>query len=72
MVRILVDNAALNARIGSWNQQVLAKGLYEEKLSFDKTEDIEVISWHLDQLDYLLEQGEFLEARSMSALYMAR
>lgn len=28
--------------------------------------------WHLDQLDCLLEQGEFLEARNMSALYMAR
>lgn len=51
---------------------VLAQDLYEEKLPFDEPEDIEVIPWRLDELEYLFEQDDFSEARSMAALYMVR
>jgi ADP-ribose diphosphatase len=51
---------------------VLARDLYEERLEGDEPEELEVISWKLDQLDSLLLRDDFSEARSIAALFMTR
>ncbi len=51
---------------------VLAQELYEKRMVGDEPEDIEVISWRLEQIDNLLQREDFSEARSIAALYIAR
>ena len=49
---------------------VLATCLYPEKLPGDEPEDIEVIPWSLSELDELLRRDDFVEARSIAALFL--
>ena len=49
---------------------VLATELYESRLPGDEPEDIEVVPWPLNDLDGLLEREDFVEARSLAALYL--
>ena len=49
---------------------VLATELYESRLPGDEPEEIEVVPWPLDDLDGLLEREDFVEARSIAALYL--
>ena len=49
---------------------VLATDLYPEKLPGDEPEDIEVLSWSLHELDQLLRRDDFVEARSIAALFL--
>lgn len=49
---------------------VLATELYERKLPGDEPEAIEVIPWPLGDLDRLLQEPDFVEARSIAALYL--
>lgn len=49
---------------------VLAKDLYPAKLPGDEPEEIEVIPWSLGELDQLFERDDFVEARSIAALYL--
>lgn len=49
---------------------VLATELYESRLPGDEPEDIEVVPWPLDDLDGLLDRDDFVEARSIAALYL--
>ena len=51
---------------------VLAQDLYEEKLSGDEPEVIEVVFWKIDRLDDLLARDDFHEARSVAAALMVR
>ena len=48
---------------------VLATELYPEKLIGDEPEDIEVLPWPLNELDRLLQRDDFVEARSIAALF---
>lgn len=51
---------------------VLARDLYPCKLQGDEPEEMEVVHWPLDQLDALLLDESFTEARAIAALYMTR
>ena len=53
-------------------QIVLAAGLYAERLEGDEPEPLELVLWRWDQLDELLAQADFTEARSVAALFLAR
>lgn len=53
-------------------QIVLAGGLYAERLDGDEPEPLELVQWRWDQLDELLAQADFTEARSVAALFLAR
>lgn len=50
----------------------IAFDLYPESLEGDEPEPLEVIKWSWDNLDELLAREDFTEARSVSALYMAK
>ena len=49
---------------------VLARDLYPERLPGDEPEPIEVVPWPLTELDALMRQQDFLEARSIAALFL--
>lgn len=49
---------------------VLATDLYARKLDGDEPEDIEVVPWALGDLEGLLEREDFVEARSIAALFL--
>jgi ADP-ribose diphosphatase len=49
---------------------VLARDLYPEQLPGDEPEPVEVVPWPAQQLDELLRQEDFLEARSIAALFL--
>lgn len=51
---------------------VLAQDLYPHPLPGDEPEPIEVIPWRLSELDQLMKQADFTEARSKLALLLAR
>jgi ADP-ribose diphosphatase len=49
---------------------VLAQSLYPEKLEGDEPEPLEVVRWPMQDVDGLLAQQDFTEARSIAALLM--
>jgi len=49
---------------------ILAQGLYPEKLEGDEPEPLDVIPWKLSQINDLVAQEDFTEARSIAALFM--
>jgi ADP-ribose diphosphatase len=51
---------------------ILAEDLYPEKLQGDEPEPIEVVPFPLAEIDALIAQDDFTEARSIAALYMVR
>ncbi len=51
---------------------VLGEDLYEESLTGDEPEEIEVVPWKLSNLGTLLAHEEMTEARSIAALFMVR
>lgn len=51
---------------------VLAGGLYPEQLPGDEPEPLELVRWRWSELDELLAQADFTEARSVAALFLAR
>lgn len=51
---------------------VLARDLYKQRLAGDEPETIEVVPWKLTQLDQLMAQEDFTEARSIAAFYIIR
>ncbi|EDQ01429.1 ADP compounds hydrolase NudE [Shewanella benthica] len=53
-------------------QIFIAEDLYESVLEGDEPEPIEMVPWPLDNWQSLLEQEDFSESRSVSALFLAR
>jgi len=51
---------------------VLAENLYENRMSGDEPERLEVIKVSMNELDDLILRGEFTEARSLAALCMLK
>ncbi|MEM0912243.1 MAG: ADP compounds hydrolase NudE [Pseudomonadota bacterium] len=49
---------------------VLAQDLYPSALEGDEPEPLEVVEWPIDNIDALLEQEDFREARSVAALLL--
>lgn len=49
---------------------VMAEDLFPEKLEGDEPEPLEVVFWPMDDIDGLLAQADFTEARSIAALLM--
>lgn len=49
---------------------VLAEDLYPKRIPGDEPEPIEVVPWKIDDFTSLIEQEDFLEARSIAALYL--
>ena len=49
---------------------VLATDLYPENLEGDEPEPLEVVYWPMDEIDSLLAQEDFTEARSVAALLL--
>ena len=49
---------------------VLATDLYPEKLPGDEPEEVEVVPWSLQDLNKLFDRDDFVEARSIAALYL--
>lgn len=50
----------------------IALDLYPESLVGDEPEPLEVVNWHWNNLEQLISREDFTEARSVSALYMAK
>ncbi len=53
-------------------QVVLARDLYPSRLPGDEPEELEVVTWPLDDLVTLIQREDCSEGRSIAALYMAR
>jgi ADP-ribose diphosphatase len=51
---------------------VLASNLYQHKIPGDEPEEIEVVPWKLNNIDSLLRQDDFTEARSIAAFFLVR
>ena len=49
---------------------LLAKDLYQESIPGDEPEPLEVVPWKLKNIDVLLANPEFHEARSVAALFL--
>jgi ADP-ribose diphosphatase len=49
---------------------ILATDLYKQKLPGDEPEEIEVVPWRMGDLSRLLQRKDFVEARSIAALYL--
>jgi len=52
-------------------QIFIAENLFESRLEGDEPEPIEVVPWPIDNWRALLEQEDFSESRSISALFLA-
>lgn len=57
---------------GSQIDVVFAQDLYASSLVGDEPEPLEVIAWPLEDIEQLLEQPDFTEARSVAALFLAQ
>jgi len=51
---------------------VLARDLYPSRLPGDEPEELDVITWPMDNLHELIQREDCTEGRSIAALYMAR
>ena len=51
---------------------VLARDLYPDRLPGDEPETLETLPWRLDNLEGLLDRGDFTEARSIATFYRLR
>lgn len=51
---------------------LLAKDLYECRLEGDEPEPLDVIPWSINNIDALLAREDFLEARSIAALFFTQ
>lgn len=51
---------------------VIATGLYPASLEGDEPEPLELVKWRWQDLDQLLLQPDFTEARSIAALFLAK
>lgn len=51
---------------------VLARDLFPHPEEGDEPEPIEVVPWRLDDLEPLMERGDFSEARSIAAIFLVR
>ena len=49
---------------------IIAQGLSESRLEGDEPEPLEVVKWSLDNIDELLMQPDFCEARSVAGLLL--
>ncbi|NDY96460.1 ADP compounds hydrolase NudE [Wenzhouxiangella limi] len=53
-------------------QVVLARDLYPSRLPGDEPEELQVLTWPMDDLVTLIQREDCSEGRSIAALYMAR
>ena len=53
-------------------QIFLAEDLYESRLEGDEPEPIDVVPWALADWEALLDDVDFSESRSVSALFLAQ
>lgn len=51
---------------------ILAEDLYAAPLPGDEPEPLEVVSWPLAQLESLLDEPDFTEARSIAAIFLIK
>lgn len=51
---------------------VLAEDLYPCRLQGDEPEEMEVVTWPLNELEKLLQDDTFTEGRAIAALYMTK
>ncbi len=51
---------------------VLAESLYPAKRQGDEPEALEVVKWPIADIDQIIEQPDFTEARSVAALFLAK
>ncbi len=51
---------------------VMAEELYPESLEGDEPEPLEVVEWPIDDIESIIEQPDFTEARSIAALFLAK
>lgn len=51
---------------------LVAQHLYEEKLEGDEPEEIEVLTWRLSEISELLKHADFVDTKSIAALYIVR
>ena len=49
----------------------LAKDLYPEQLEGDEPEPLELVKWSVDEIEELMDQPDFNDARSVAAVLMA-
>lgn len=51
---------------------LLAEDLYPETAEGDEPEPLELVKWPLEDIDHIVEQPDFTEARSIAALYLVK
>ncbi len=58
--------------LGHTTHIILAEELYPSSISGDEPEPLEVIEWSLDNMQALLDDPDFTEARSIASLYRVK
>jgi ADP-ribose diphosphatase len=71
-LRVIDRVSLVPGYIGHRSLIVLARDLYPSRLPGDEPEPIEVVPWHLDNLDALLAREDFDEARAIAAVFLAQ
>jgi ADP-ribose diphosphatase len=71
-LRLIKSFTIAPAYIRHQTHVILARDLYPDKLPGDEPEPIEVVPWHLSDLNELIGQPDLTEARSIAALYLTR
>jgi len=51
---------------------VMAEDLFPESLIGDEPEPLELVKWSISDIDSIIEQADFTEARSIAALFLAK
>jgi len=51
---------------------LLAEDLYLQSLEGDEPETLEVVHWPIEDIDSIIDQKDFTEARSIAALFLAK
>jgi ADP-ribose diphosphatase len=70
--RHLIDLQLAPSYFGSSMTVLMAYDLYKEERQGDEPEPLEVVTWPVGQIDTLLNQVDFREARSVAALLVAQ
>ena len=69
---VLKDLSLAPAYMSHSTTVVLARDLYPERLQGDEPEEIETMTWPLNDLYSLVQREDCTEGRSVAALYLAR
>lgn len=69
---LLTSLTVAPAYVSAQTYIVLARDLYPKRLQGDEPEELEIVPWRLCEINRLLTEPDFSEARSLATLYLVR